>query len=456
MSVEDKDKKEYEFIKEQVIQKKRKKLRKYLVPFFMTLFMAILFGVVAAVTFCLTEPGFYRILHKQEQVKTPIIFPTSSPTANPDNDETNVKEEPTPTPVEEDPTELLEVNGQEAGSENQKSQIIINRIEADLEDYIRMTDEVRVVATKAGKSLVTIIGIVEGKDWLGYPTETINQTSGLIIFNDGTDLIILVSYDRVRNASTIKIKLSETDFADAKLLDYESEVNLATLSVSIKDIPPLHLNNNLAVATLGESYSITVGNSIIALGNPNGYPNSIEFGIITSKGSTINITDNKLDLFNTNIVDNSYSDGVIVNMKGEVIGVITRTLRKGLNENLNTVIGISKIKPLIERLAKAEPRIYCGVVAEDMTDAAKAEYEVLNGIYVNEVRANSPAFKAGLRSGDIILMVDDRSIMNTNSFYNIISGYKGGTELEFDIIRTSGSSKREMTLSVTLTEKENN
>ena len=60
MSVEDKDKKEYEFIKEQVIQKKRKKLRKFLYPFLMTLSMAILFGVIAAVTFCLTERSLYK------------------------------------------------------------------------------------------------------------------------------------------------------------------------------------------------------------------------------------------------------------------------------------------------------------------------------------------------------------------------------------------------------------
>ncbi len=451
MSVEDKDKKEYEFIKEQVIQKKRKKVRKYLYPFFMTLFMAILFGVVAAVTFCLTEPGISRILHREQDVKTPITFPTAIPN-NEGNEGNEVTPDPTPTP-EPIPEVESSTNGQ-APDDDKKEQVVINRIEADLKDYINMTDQVKAVAAKANKSLVTISSIVEGQDWLGYPTETVIETSGLIIFNDGTDLIILVSYDRIRNANSIKMKLSEADLIEAKLLDYELEVNLATLSVSVKDIPPLYLNNNITVATLGESYTVTVGNPIIALGSPNGYPNSIDFGIITSRGSSISITDNKLDLFNTDIVDNANSDGVIINMYGEVIGIITRALREGMNENLNTVVGISKIKPIIERMAKASPRIYCGVVAKDMTEAAKIENEVLNGIYINEVRANSPAFDAGLRGGDIILMVDDRSIMNTNSFFNIISGYEAGTELEFDIKRTSGTSKREMTLMVTLAEKE--
>ncbi len=447
MSVEDKDKKEYEFIKEQVIQKKRKKMRKYVVPFFMTFFMAILFGVVAAVTFCLTEPELYKILHKDQEIKTPISFPTTYP----NNEGTEVKADPTPTPEISPPIEN-NVSGQ-APVEGDKKQVVINKINADIKDYIKMADEVRGVANKANKSLVTISSIVEGKDWLGYSTETVIETSGLIIFNNGTELIVLVSYDRVKNASIIKLKLSETDLLDARLLDYEMDINLAVLSVNVKDIPPLYLNSNMAVATLGESYTITVGSPIIALGNPNGHPNSMGIGIITSRGSSISITDNKLDLFHTDIVDNANSDGVIFNMSGEVIGIITRTLKEGMNVNLNTVIGISKVKPIIERLARAESRIYCGVVAEDMTEAAKAENEVLHGIYINEVRANSPAFEAGLRGGDIILMVDGRAIMNTNSFFNIISGYEIGTTLEFDIKRTSGSSKREMTLSVTLTEK---
>ncbi len=449
MSVEDKDKKEYEFIKEQVIQKKRKKLRKFLYPFFMTLSMAILFGVIAAVTFCLTEPGLYRLLHGEEEVKTPITFPTTSP----NNGVSEVKPEPTPEPEDDGTGEKVQ-SGQATDPENTSEQIVYKKIDADLKDYITLTEEVRAVANKANKSLVTISSIIEGKDWLGYPTETVIETSGLIIFNDGTDLIILVSYDRVRNASSIRMKLTEVDTMEARLLDYERDINLAVLSVSLADIPPLYLNSNITVATLGESYSITVGSPIIALGNPNGYPNSMDIGVISSRGSSISIIDNKLDLFNTDIVDNANSDGVIINMNGEVIGVITRTLREGLNENLNTVIGISKIKPIIERLAKVEPRIFCGVVAVDMTEAARAEHEVLNGIFINEVRANSPAYEAGLKGGDIILAVDKRTIMNTNSFYNIISSYEPGTELEFDIKRTSGTSKREMNVSVTLGVKE--
>jgi len=79
-----------------------------------------------------------------------------------------------------------------------------------------------------------------------------------------------------------------------------------------------------------------------------------------------------------------------------------------------------------------------------------AEYDVINGIYVYEVIKDSPAFKAGLKAGDIILNVGERNIYNMNSFYNSISDYEPGTEVPFKIKRTSGSAVKELELNVTL------
>jgi S1-C subfamily serine protease len=177
-------------------------------------------------------------------------------------------------------------------------------------------------------------------------------------------------------------------------------------------------------------------------------------GFVTSRGSWASITDNKIDLFNTSIEDNENSDGIIVNMNGEVVGLITRVLKDGVNEDLSTVIGISKIKPLIKRIANQTPRIYFGVITEDMTEAAKLEHQITNGIYVNEVQADSPAFAAGMKNGDIILQVNEASIMNTNNFYTTISEYLPEDEVVVKIKRTSGTTDKDMEMTIVLTEKE--
>jgi len=441
MSENDKDNKVFDFINEQVIEKKRRKIKKWLLPLMLTVFMAIIFGMIAAITFVITEPRLYKYIHKVEEIKTPISFPTENP-EDPLDDITVVpiKKGEEVNPKEEEPTPVPDTI------------IMEQSIDADLEDFISMYDELRTVAIQTNKSLINITSIINDKDWFGNPVERIINTTGVIISDKNDDLLILVSLDRVKDANSIKIIFSESEAVDAVLQDYETEINLAVIAVSIEDIPSFFMDN-IQVATLGESYTITVGSPIIALGSPNGHPGSIEFGIVTSRGSWVNITDNRLDLFNTDLKDNKNSDGIIVNLKGEIIGLMTRNLKEDINVELNTVIGISKVKSIIERMASKKPRIYFGVKTEDMTEAVKTEKQIINGIYVNEVQANSPAFAAGMKNGDIILQIDNQSIMNTSNFYNTITEYQPEEQITVKIKRSTGSTEKEMDLVITLTEK---
>jgi S1-C subfamily serine protease len=100
-----------------------------------------------------------------------------------------------------------------------------------------------------------------------------------------------------------------------------------------------------------------------------------------------------------------------------------------------------------------ESRIYFGVKADDMSEDAKKQKSVSSGIYINEVLADSPAFKAGLRDGDIILSIDDQTVLSTSNFYNIISAYKPGDKITVSTKRISGNTEKEIEVEVVLTEK---
>jgi S1-C subfamily serine protease len=434
------DNKDFEFIKEQVIVRKHKKVKKFLLPILITFCLAVLFGLIAAVTFVIAEPRLYNFLHKNEDTKTPVSFPTKYP------DETAKVPTLAPTP------KPIEVVKEPEGNSEPDTVIVEKTIDADKEDFISMYDELRTVAYEANKSIVKLTSIVKGKDWFGNPIEIAVNTTGLIVANNKADLLILVSLDRVKDSSSIKINFSDTVAVDAAIQDYDSEINIAVIAVSLEDIPSSYMSS-LKVATLGEYYPVTVGSPVIAIGNPNGHPESIEIGIVTSRGSWATITDNKLDLFNTNIDDNDNSDGVIVNIKGEVIGIITRTLKTDINLELSTAIGISKMKPIIERMGNGEPQIYFGVKTEDMSDAVKQDRSITNGIYVTEVQPDSPAFAAGMKNGDLILQIDDQSITNTNNFNNTITNYKPNDKVLVKIIRTSGSTDKEIDLEMELKKK---
>ncbi|CRZ35332.1 S1-C subfamily serine protease [Herbinix hemicellulosilytica] len=460
--------KDFVFIKEQIRPRKRRFVNKFLLPFLTMVFMAVVFGLVAAVTFCIAEPRLYKLLHKEElntnkntvQATTKIPYKNNGEIED-TNDESDDNDKQKPGNIREDEDDnknqtedTNKVPVQEESEPKEELQpLMVETFDADIKDYIAIYNDLKRLSYETAKSILTVSSIIQGKDWFGNPIEKMINTTGVVVENDGSRLKLLVSLDRVKDASSIKIMINELSYVDADLLDYETELNLAVIAVNIADIP-VKAYENITVASFGESYSLTTGSPIIALGNPNGYTSSIDIGIITSKGSTISITDNELDLFLTNMSFNNESDGVIVNLEGEIIGLITRTLKKGLNKELSTVIGISKIKPYIDRMLSQTSRVYCGVIAENLPQTVKKEYDVTNGVYVYEVIKDSPAFTAGLMSGDIILAIGERTIFNMNSFYSAISEYEPGTEVTFIIKRTSGSEDKELELKVILAEKQ--
>ena len=453
-----KDNDNFEFIKEQVIVKKHKKLKKWLFPFLITVVMAILFGLISAVTFCIAEPQLYDILHRDKDEKTPVDLQDKEIEDLDDNDMiTPGLEDPNtvkPTPGLDNPTGQGDTPDTDDVIKDPEPVIVEKSIDADIDDYKNIYDDIKSIVYESNKSIVKVSSIINASDWFGNPIEREVKTSGLVIANNNTELLILVSLDRVKDASNMEIIFADTITAKAELLDYESELNIAVIAVKLEDIPEIYLKNIVA-AKLGESYSITVASPIIALGSPNGHPESVEVGIITSKGSHITVTDNRLDLFNSSIQNNDNSDGFIINLNGEVIGVITRTLKEDLNNNLSTALGISKIRMIITQLANQTPRIYFGVRTEDMIEAVKAEHGVENGIYVETVHANSPAFAGGLKTGDIIIEIDENSVTNTNRFYNLISEYNPGDKVKVKIKRTSNTNEKDLVLDVIVQEKEN-
>lgn len=450
-----KDEKEYSFIQEQIASKKKFKFRRMFYSVTWTIVLACIFGIVAGVAFCISEPAISRILGKYQDKKT-VEFPTTTPTENSSG--------PNATP---EPTGGAKDNGAKPGTDNGKGEqtpddidtkpdtvVIKESIPADIQDYINIYMELRNAASEVDKSILNVTSVSSGVDvLLNNEYEADKVSSGLVVANNGADLLILVSYDRVQGAKNIRVTLTDSLNVKAKLQAYDSDLNLAVIAVSLQDIPETVLSN-IKTANLGESYPLIVGNPIIALGSPSGYVDSMEFGAIAGKGYSKYITDNKIDLFNTDIHDNEHSDGIIVNLKGEVIGIITQKLKDEYNEDINTVIGVSQIKDIIASLVNNRERSYFGIKGADMTESALKQAGVTGGICVTEVETDSPALEAGLQNGDIIVSVNDTDIVSVKSFYSLIASSEPKSVMKVTIKRDGKNSTSEMELDVTLGKKD--
>ncbi|MFV0341626.1 MAG: S1C family serine protease [Anaerocolumna sp.] len=437
-----KDENGYSFIQEQIASTKKGRIKRMIYSVIWTIALGCIFGLVAAVVLCLAEPAIAKFLGNNQEKNT-VEFPTITPT------EGLAYVEPTPTPTPTAPAKDTESGSDDEDDLMPDTVVIEQTILANINDLSNIYMELRKIAKEVNTSIVDVVCTTKAVDVFNSEYEVVKSINGLIVGNNQVDLLILVSLDKIEGTNDIRIKINDNLLIKGSLQDYDKDLNLGVIAVSLTSIPD-SVEDALIPATLGESYALVVGTPIIALGSPNGYIDSMEVGMITNSGYSKYITDNKVDLFNTDINYNKNGDGVIANLKGEVIGIITNTLKDDDNQEVNTVIGISKIKKIINSMVNNVDRSYFGIKGMDMTETALLEAEIENGICITEVMTESPALDAGFQSGDVITAIDDVLVLSVNAFNTLLHSYTPGTEIKVTIIRKVKGESKEMNLSVEL------
>lgn len=440
-----KDSNEYLFIQEQISSKRRSRKVHMLMSLLWTIILACVFAVVAGVVFYLANPFIVKLLGEGGDKRT-VEFPTLTPGAG---ENTGATATPTPTPQAEG--QGSKDNSGKEPSKKPGTVYVETHVAANIKDLNNIYYEIREIASGVNSSIVDIAITSSKIDGLNENEkyDVTRNTTGIILANNSVDLLVLATLDKIKDAKAIRLQINDELSVKAHIQDYDKDLNLAVLSVSLEDIPD-SFEAGLKPAELGESYSLLVGSPVIALGSPNGYVGSMELGIISGTDYGFYIPDNKVDLFTTDISTNENSDGIIINMNGDVIGIITNKLKDEDNGNVSTVIGISKIKKTIEAMVNQKERSYFGIKCMDMSKQDLANANLENAICVTEVESNSPALKAGLQIGDMITAVNATPINSVSTFNNTITALKPKDTVEVTIKRLIKDKGKEMKLSVVL------
>ena len=441
---------DYQFMKEKIVTRRKNKIRKGILLTVFAVFLAVVFGLVERFVFLLADEPVKKILglngSAEEMTPTPMPTPTHRPTPTP---------VPTPTPepvITTSPTPEAEgysenITPMPTGQDENLS----SPEEAALENYVLAFARMQKLASVVQRALVTVHVYENGIDWLEDTYETESKTTGIVIEKTEEHILILASLDRLQNASRIEVSNGRESYS-ANLWNYDKDYNLAVVRLTLKELSKQFVNE-IQVAVFGESSSLHVGTPILALGNPNGYIGSVEFGTVTSRGSVYYITDNSVELFNTSTSNGEEGDGVIVNLSGEIIGIITRTVRSEYDEHICTAMGITRLKGSIAKLASGEEKIYLGVRGEDIPMSVLTEQGLFSGIYVTEVLTDSPAFEAGIKTGDIILKFDNLNVYSYNGLNTMLNMHQSGDEVSVFVQRTVRMNPMQVELNVTLTER---
>lgn len=429
-----------EKIKERPVNKK-KLLRRTVI----TAAMAVIFGLIACFTFLILEPVISNFLYPEEEPQI-VVFPEDQEEMSPEEMlADNMQQENQNNQINQstEPPESIPL-------EKEQIQEILSGVKLNLDNYKQLYASLSEFVIELNQYMVTVTGVSSNVDWFNNVQVSKNQASGVIIANNGKELLILVDYTPLQKAESLSLVFYNGVQAEAVVKEQDTTTNFAVLAVDLANLDPVFLENDLKIATLGSSnVNNMVGTPTIALGRPMGTNDSLGYGMITSI-SSLSGADTNYKLLQTDITGSQNAGGVLFNLQGQVIGIITNSQGSSDMKNMITAYGITELKKRIEKMSNGEKAAYLGISGVEVTKEANEQLKVPYGAYLTEVEMNSPAMEAGIQQGDVLVQIDERSILSFNEYIRVLMDKKAGDTIEITIMRQAQSEYKEMKFQVTL------
>lgn len=262
--------------------------------------------------------------------------------------------------------------------------------------------------------------------------------SGFIINEEG---YVVTNYHVINGAQEVKVIFYDGKEVNAKVVNYDAERDLAVIKITDNVKMP-------GIIQLGNSSTVKAGEEVIAIGNPLGkeFSSTVTKGIISSPNRKMKTeSGNVLDYIQTDAAINpGNSGGPLINSKGEVIGVNTaKKVGEGI-EGIGFAIPINEVKDRLGSLSK--PILKMGIQVRTITPELAKENNLQEGVYVVGVQEFSPAEKAGLKSGDLIVEFGGKKIKSVEELNESKSKYNDGDSVPLEVVRDGKKIKLNITL----------
>ena len=319
----------------------------------------------------------------------------------------------------------------------------------------------------ANKILPSIVGIevsytATSNSIFGFgtpQTSTATATgSGIIISEDGyiltnnhvvdTSSSNSYSYYDISDATSVKVKLNSATYGndatfDAKIVGKDSQTDLAVLKID---------KTGLTAAEFGDSDQAVVGEFVMAVGSPLGLDTTVTQGIVSAVNREVESDGTKYTCIQTDAAINSgNSGGALVNSEGKVIGINTLKLSGSGVEGIGFAIPINSTLDVTDQLINHNKvlRPYIGISGINLDESTAKKYNLTVGVYVKTVQNFSPAEKAGLQSGDVIVKADDKDITTMDELNDIKNSHQIGDTMKLKINRNGEEKEITLTLEET-------
>ena len=322
---------------------------------------------------------------------------------------------------------------------------------ADLDSRgMRVMEELQSVITDLAErvkpSVVNVLPASSARS--GHPRERLPNSpgsgSGVIIDGEGH---IITNNHVVGDANEVEIRLSDKTKFTAHVIGKDPDTDLALLKITADRVLPY--------AELGDSTTVKVGQWVLAVGNPFGLDRTVTLGVVSGIGrENMNLSKYENFIQTDASINPGNSGGPLFNIRGEVIGINTAIIN--FAQGIGFAIPSNMAKQVMQHLITRGKvvRAWLGVGIQPVTGELAGKFGVNEneGVLVNEVFENDPAFRAGIKPGDIIIKVDGKGVDTPNSLSRLIAGLDPSAAAAIEIVRDG---KRHV-MSVPLIERKEN
>lgn len=287
----------------------------------------------------------------------------------------------------------------------------------------------------------SIVGVLCYSDEITDDSQCTSQGSGIIITSDG---YVITNAHVVGNSKTlylIQVVTSDGKQYKAGVVGYDTRTDLALLKMDDA--------SGLKVANFGNSKDVSLGESVIAIGNPGGvkYNNSITQGIVSAVDRQSSITTNVKFIQTDAAINPGNSGGALVNMYGQVIGVSSAKIAATDYEGMGFAIPSATVKDVIDDIMKygyVQGRVKIGVTGENVQSRGNTPA----GIAIYSIDEDGPCANTDLKENDIITGADGKKVSNFAEFYDILESHKAGDTIELEYYRSSNGSTDKVTITL--------
>ncbi len=417
---------EKKFIKEKIVGREespRRRIRHYL----RVVLSAALFGCISAGAFAVSEPLLEHFL-RQEEAES-IEFETE-----PMQESETIQAETAP-PAETESEALAEVVQSE-----------IENYNFSVSSYETLINSLKQMVSEAEKSLVEVKKSVSSRDFLGEEYAAEDSYSGMVLAVSGSEVLILTPLEAAENPDSLEVTIQREKSYPATVKAKDSRDRLAVVSVALSALSEKE-QKSLQEIPLGNSRLLQRGDTVAVIGAPAGTVNSSVFSAVAYLNYNETATDRTVEDITLTGQLAVKQGSFVLNTRGELVGWADSAAES--SSGFSRIAGISDYLKDIESLSNGREISYLGLQVQEVNGELEKQ-GIPAGVYVHGTEENSPAYMAGIQSGDVLVRVNEQEVKTVSAYENALENTAVNDTITVTVLRQRGQEYTELPFTVTV------